>query len=115
MESNQNGEQRKPKRPRIGANPYSGTPSDSRFEKVNYGSEYSPTSNSEGGEQTGESQTQRPYQPRPRYNQQQGGYQPRPYQPRPRYNQQNDGEGGYQQRPYQPRPRYKQQQNGGCI
>ncbi len=132
METNQNGEQRKPKRPRIGANPYSSTPSDSRFEKVNYGSDYNHTPNAEGGEQDGEGQPQRPYQPRPRYNQQYGGYQQRPYQPRPRYNQQQDGEGqpqrpyqprprynqqqgegGYQQRPYQPRPRYNQQQGEG--
>ena len=126
METNQNenGEQRKPKRPRIGANPYSSTPSDSRFEKVNYGSDYNHTPNAEGDRQDGEGQAQspaqRPYQPRPRYSQQHGGYQPRPrynqqqgeggYQPRPRYNQQQNGEGGgYQQRPYQPRPRYNQQ------
>ena len=117
MESNQNDEQRKPKRPRIGANPYSSTPSDSRFEKVNYGSDYNPAPDAESGEQqTGdEEQTQRPYQPRPRYSQQQpgeDGYQPRPYQPRPRYSQQN-GEGGYQPRPYQPRPRYSQQNGEG--
>ncbi|MDE6146141.1 MAG: hypothetical protein K2F96_07670, partial [Muribaculaceae bacterium] len=102
MESNQTGEPRKPKRPRIGATTISGTTSDSRFEKVNYGSDFNRTPRAEG-EQEGEQQNSRPYQPRPRYNQQQGGYQQRPYQPRPRYNQhQNDGEGGYQQRPYQP-------------
>ena len=53
---------------------------------------------------------QRPY--RPRYNQQQGGYQPRQQQGyRPRYNQ-GDGEqqGGYQPRQQQGyRPRYNQQ------
>ena len=61
---------------------------------------------------------QRPY--RPRYNQQQGGYQPRQQQGyRPRYNQ-GDGEqqGGYQPRQQQGyRPRYNQgygeQQQGG--
>ena len=53
-------------------------------------------------------------QPRPRFQQVEGGYQPRPrfqqqgeggYQPRPRYQQQNDG--GYQP---QGRPRFQQQQ-----
>ena len=115
MESNQNGEQRKPKRPRIGAIPNPGNDPESRFEKVNYGSDYNSTPRPEG-EGNGEQQYSRPYQPRPRYNQQQqgeGGYQQRPYQPRPRYNQQQQGEGGYQQqRPYQPRPRYNQQQQG---
>ena len=56
-----------------------------------------------------------PRQPRPRFQQQgEGGYQPRPrfqqgeggYQPRPRFQQQ--GEGGYQQ---QGRPRFQQQQS----
>lgn len=116
MESNQNGEQRKPKRPRIGAIPNPGNDPESRFEKVNYGSDYNSTPRPEG-EGNGEQQYSRPYQPRPRYNQQQqgeGGYQQRPYQPRPRYNQQQQGEGGYQQqRPYQPRPRYNQQQGEG--
>ena len=70
MESNQNGENRKPKRPRIGAiNP--GNEADSRFEKVNYGSDYNSTPRSEE-EGNGERQYSRPYQPRPRYNQQQG-------------------------------------------
>ena len=70
------------------------------------------------------------YQPRPRFQQQgEGGYQPRPrfqqqgeggyQQPsRPRFQQ---NEGGYQQRPrfqqneggYQPRPRFQQQGEGG--
>ena len=95
MESNQNGEPRKPKRPRIGANPQAGNTSDSRFEKVNYGSDYNRTPRPEG-EQDGEQQSPRPYQPRPRYNQQQGGYQQRPYQPRPRYKRQHDRDGGYQ-------------------
>ena len=69
------------------------------------------SSNSEG-------QTSRPYQPReggyqprPRYNAGEGGYQPRQpreggYQPRPRYNA--GGEGGYQ-----PRPRYNAGGEGG--
>ncbi|MDE6262229.1 MAG: hypothetical protein K2M09_02860, partial [Muribaculaceae bacterium] len=81
MESNQNGEQRKPKRPRIGAIPNPGNDPESRFEKVNYGSDYNSTPRPEG-EGNGEQQYSRPYQPRPRYNQQQ------------------QGEGGYQQRPY---------------
>ncbi|MDE6428236.1 MAG: hypothetical protein K2K59_04725, partial [Muribaculaceae bacterium] len=68
MESNQNGEQRKPKRPRIGAIPNPGNDPESRFEKVNYGSDYNSTPRPEG-EGNGEQQYSRPYQPRPRYNQ----------------------------------------------
>ena len=122
MDTNNNGDfQKRPKRPRIGnSDSPRSSASDQRFEKVSYGRE-NPQDDSERPQQ-------RPYQPRPRYNQQgDGGYQPRPrynqngdggYQPRPRYNQ--NGEGGYQPRPrynqqgeggYQPRPRYNRDNN----
>lgn len=138
MDSNQNGEQpKRQKRPRIGGNASVNATQDSRFEKVNYGRD----NNSEGNETPRYERTQRPYQSRPRFNQdgggyQEGGYQPRQqrpyqqrynqdggqsgYQPRPRYN--NGNQSGYQPRPrynqeggqegYQPRPRYNQNQDG---
>ena len=88
-------EEKKPKRPRIGAGlggivRSSGEP---RYEKVNY-PEHS--AQSENQSSTEENQTSaRPYQPRP-YQPRTYGYQQRPYQNR--YDQ-----GGYQQhRPYSP-------------
>lgn len=132
MDTNQGGENKRPKRPRIGSgadnNPANSSPTDSRFERVHYGSKENRNSGETSGEYV---RQQRPYQPRPRYNQynrqDQGdgnGYQPGG----PRYNQYNrrpqqqDDEGGYQPRPrynqnrsgynndngYQPRPRYNQ-------
>ena len=53
---------------------------------------------------------QRPY--RPRFNSQEGGYQPRPQGYRPRYNNQEayGQEGGYQPRQQSYRPRYNNQE-----
>jgi 23S rRNA pseudouridine2605 synthase len=127
---------KKPKRPRIGAN---NEAADSRFEKVNYGS--NPAFSNENDGQTGDDQGQQSrgsyapqrqggYQPR-QNNYNNGGYQPRQnnynnrqnnYNNRQRYN--NDG--GDQQGGYRPRygnndgdqqggyrPRYNQQGGQG--
>lgn len=119
MDTNSNGEIKRPKRPRIGNNPESGAAGSSRFEKVSYGRE----NNGYNGQNEGDERPRRPYQPRPRFNREnsEGGYQPRRdngynrdnqggYQPRGNngYNRQNNynNEGGYQPRQYygQPRP-----------
>ncbi len=109
MDNSSNGEMKRPKRPRIGsANAGGAASADSRFEKVSYGSDSdNETSNSYSAPQ------QRPYQPRPRFNnsgeynnrdRQDGGYQPRPR------NNYNNNYGGYQrpqsgyQRPHYDRP-----------
>ncbi len=133
MDSNQNGEYKRPKRPRIGGNSTDAS-SDSRFEKVQYGRDFNP----ERTDAPQYERHQRPYQQRQNSgyyrnnygnsynNNRQDGYQPRPH-----YNQE-DGNSGYQprqQRPYnnnfnrnynnnrynnnrqdgyQPRPRYNQ-------
>lgn len=148
MDSNQNGEYKRPKRPRIGGvSPQSGS-SDSRFEKVQYGR----TNNHEGGETTHYERPQRPYQqrsnsgyyrnnqgnnygnnyvgnnyrqegyqPRPRYNREDGeqsDYQPRqqrPYNNNRYNNNNNNSDGGYQprqQRPYNNNSRYNSNNNG---
>lgn len=111
MDSNQNGEFKRPKRPRIGG-AVSDTSSDSRFEKVQYGRD----SNDEAKETPRYERPQRPYQQRPNngyhrnnygnnynnnYSNRQDGYQPRQ-----RYNQ--DGE--RQQGDYQPRSNESYQQ-----
>ena len=79
MDSN-NPNEKKGKRPRIGARPVSAENADVRPS--------TPSASSDGNEQDArQSYSSTGYQPR-----QQGGYQPRPYQPR---------QGGYQPRPYQ--------------
>ena len=86
MDTNSNNE-KKPRRPRIGGM-IGSEPKDSRFEKVNYGSQEQSDNN---GNETSLQQP-RPYQPRP--------YQPRQQRPyQQRYNN-NIDENGYQ-------PRYK--------
>ena len=141
MDTNSNGEIKRPKRPRIGNTTDGSASTDSRFEKVSYGRD---TSENSSPNSDGEERSHRPYQqhqrynrdqqngeggyqPRPRYNNyQQGGYQPRQYnQNGPRnYNrpQQDGAEGGYQPRQYnnqngeggyQPRPRYNRDQQNG--
>jgi len=127
MDSNQNGEIKRHKRPRIGGSSSDGAANDSRFEKVQYGRD----SNNEGGDTPRYERPQRPYQPRQsagyhRNNYGDNGYNNNReggYQPRPRYNREG-GEGGYEPRPqrpynnnrynnreggYQPRPRYNQE------
>ncbi len=92
MDTNSSNE-KKPKRPRIGAS--AGASSESRFEKVTYG-ERSTTPRDEHNQNYGsDEQPRRTYQPRPYQPRQQNGYQPR-------YNQ--NREGGYQ-------PRYNNQGN----
>ncbi len=85
-------DEKKPKRPRIGANPTpaaSAENGEARYEKVNYSGEHH--SYSPGDRQ------QRPYQPRP-YGQQRPQYG----QQRPQYGQQRNYNNGYQ-RPQAPR------------
>lgn len=139
MDSNQNGEYKRPKRPRIGGNSADAS-SDSRFEKVQYGRD----SNSEGTDATQYERPQRPYQQRQNSGYHRNSYgssynnnRQDGYQPRPRYNQEGTDGGGYQprqQRPYnnnynnnysnnrynnnrqegyQPRPRYNQEGTDG--
>lgn len=99
MDTNSNNE-KKPRRPRIGGS--LGTePKDSRFEKVNYGSQ--GQSDTTDSSDSAMQQPSRPYQPRP--YQQRSDYQPRQQRPyQPRYN--NDENGGYQ-------PRYNNMNEGG--
>ena len=111
-------ESKKPKRPRIGIQPF-GLPADNadhenRYEKVNYPSSQSDM---EGHpENSGYQQRSYGYQSR-----QQGGYQPRQqggYQPRQQGGYQPRQQGGYQPRQqggYQPRQQggYQQRQQGG--
>ena len=100
-------ESKKPKRPRIGIQPF-GLPADNadhenRYEKVNYPSSQSDMEGhpeNSGYQQRSygyQSRQQGGYQPRQQggYQPRQGGYQQRPYQQR---------QGAYQPRPYQPRP-----------
>lgn len=117
MDTNSSGENKRPKRPRIGFNSENNSranssSSDSRFERVQYGSRENKSYN---GEQTDYNRQQRPYQQRPRYNQRPQQNGENGYQQRPRYNQQydhryqqQDGEGNS----YQQRPRYNQNNNG---
>ncbi|MCM1029482.1 MAG: RNA-binding S4 domain-containing protein [Pseudoflavonifractor sp.] len=90
MENNQNPNDKKSKRPRIGERPII----------VSDATENQGATSADQQSYQPRPYQQRPYQPRygqggyqPRYNQGQGGFQPR-------YNQ---GQGGYQPRPYQPR------------
>ncbi len=122
MDTNPNGEPRKPRRPRIGQQPAPerhDSPDSSGFEKVAYGSQQSyPRSNySQQPRQHNYDRPDAGYgQHRPAYNQQRPNYN----QARPRYNQAHEEghEGGYNQsRPrynnqdgYQPRPRYNNQE-----
>jgi 23S rRNA pseudouridine2605 synthase len=110
---------KKPKRPRIGAN---NEAADSRFEKVNYGSNpaFSNENDGQPGDEQGQQQRgsyapqrQGGYQPR-QNNYNNGGYQPRQnnynnrqnnYNNRPRYNNDGDQQGGY-------RPRYNNNDGG---
>ncbi|MCM1310617.1 MAG: rRNA pseudouridine synthase [Bacteroides sp.] len=115
MDSNQNGEYKRPKRPRIGGNnPENGT-ADSRFEKVQYGREHT----NENGEAPHYERPQRPYQQRQNSGYQRNNYgnsnygnnnygnnygnsnRQDNYQPRPRYNREDGEQNGYQ--PRQPR------------
>ena len=90
MDTNSNGEIKRPKRPRIGSTNADGTATDSRFEKVSYGND-SDSFHSAGSSDA--PRQQRPYQQRPRYNNYGNDNQHSSYQPRPRYN--NYGNNGY--------------------
>ena len=104
-------ESKKPKRPRIGIQPF-GLPADNadhenRYEKVNYPSSQSDM---EGHpENSGYQQRSYGYQPR-----QQGGYQQRQggYQQRQQGGYQQRQQGGYQQRPQQGGFQHRQQGGG---
>ena len=126
MDTNPNGEPRKPRRPRIGQQPAPERhdSNDSGFEKVAYGSQqsYPRSSYSQQPRQHNYDRPDAGYgQQRPAYNQQRPNYN----QQRPRYNtpqsHEEGGEGGYNQsRPrynnqdgYQPRPRYNQEGSEG--
>lgn len=128
MDNNSNSDFKRPKRPRIGLRADGGEANNSRFEKVSYDkNKNTGVRNFEGN--AGES-SRRPYQPRPRFNNQNNGEDG--YQPRQRYNNNynqqynNNGEGGYQPRQrynnnynqnkgevggYQPRQRYNSNYN----
>ncbi|MDE6513870.1 MAG: rRNA pseudouridine synthase [Muribaculaceae bacterium] len=133
METNSNGEIKRPKRPRIGSSNADGSAStDSRFEKVSYGND--STSNYSSDSNESEGRPQRPYQPRPRYNNGYNSYnsynnnssyqRPQSGYQRPRYERPEGQEGSYRPRynpetyrdnnrneGYQPRPRYNNNNN----
>ncbi len=135
-------EEKKPKRPRIGAGLGGAVRSSAepRYEKVNYPERPAQGENQSSSEE--HSSGQRPYQPRP-YQPRSYGYQQRPYQNRydrdyqsqqrpysasssdsaseskptdgaadSSASEEKSAEGGYQPRPYQPRP-YQPRQQGG--
>ncbi len=120
MDNNQNGEFKRPKRPRIGGIPADGSDNnDSRFEKVQYGRN-SSTDGPDGIDAPRYERPRSPYQPRQnngfhRNNYNNGysnnrdtGYGNRDgysgnrhnYQPRPRYNREGGEDSGYQPRQY---------------
>ena len=117
MDSNE----KKGKRPRIGARPYSSDSHDNGRENVSGDFAPSTENNAEGqheqhntyGGQAYGDRPQRPYQPRNNYNNRQGGYQNNRYNNQGGYqNNRYGNQGGYQPRQhnggYQPRPRVPQ-------
>ncbi len=97
MDTNSNGEFKRPKRPRIGNATDGSAATDSRFEKVSYGRENNGLTEPADGEE----RPRRPYQPRPRFNrdnQNDGGYQPRNNYNREGGYQRDNRDGGYQPR-----------------